>query len=62
MLLVPVGTFSSKSKFVKFEMIWLSYCKNVPITQLRSTLMPLGKGGTGLDDNPGSTLLIRSMT
>ena len=29
--------------------------------QLWSTLTPLGKGGTGLDDNPESTLLIRFM-
>ena len=29
---------------------------SVPITRLRSTLTPFGKGGTGLDDNPGSTL------
>ena len=49
----------TKSKFVKFEMIWLSYCKSMPITQLRSTL--LGKGGAGLDDNHGSTLLIHFM-
>ena len=29
---------------------------SVPITRLRSTLTLFGKGGTGLDDNPGSTL------